>query len=257
MAVKRILFLLADLVLLSAQLCTEIPNPGSLKQIDAGNGLVVGVEPTGNAFMLNGEDWLYLAGNMKHVTSGVSGVWMVDNDNNVYKMIAGNLVNVPGFFHLIDAGGDHFVAGINSENETRCLSHSELVALRPNSSVSWTYMDARLRYFSCGQKSCWGVNAVNDVVFRKGIEPLRSCKGNSWNNIPSKFYMVEVGNDGSVYGAKPDGSVYRRDGFDTNHPAGTKWTKLTDITARVSHLSYDMNILWLITKDNRILRCQL
>ncbi|XP_042296357.1 fish-egg lectin-like [Sceloporus undulatus] len=256
MAMKRILFLLADLVLLNAQLCTEIPNPGLLKQIDAGNGLVVGLEPTGNAFMLNGEDWLYLAGGMKHVSAGISGIWMVDNDNFIYRLIGGNLEKVSESFQQIDAGGDLFVAGIKSNHQSVCLSSADFLTMKPSSLVTWSNMDRELKYLTCGLNGCWGVNSADAVYFRIGIEPHR-CQGNRWDYIAGTFSMVKVGSDGNVYAVKKGGEVYHRVGITDSKPSGTKWMKVNSITARAKDLAYDLNVLWLITQDDKILRCQM
>ncbi|XP_060639785.2 fish-egg lectin-like [Anolis sagrei] len=256
MAVRRILFLLADLLLLNAQLCTEIPNPGLLKQIDAGNGLVVGLEPTGNVFMLNGEDWLYLAGGMQHVSVGISGIWMVDYDKHIYRLLGSNLEKVSESFEQINAGGNLFVAGVKSGNHPMCLSSSEFLAMKPTSSVTWTVMSGTMKSLSCGLQGCWGVNTAGSVYFRTGIEPQR-CQGTRWEYIPSTFSMIDVGSDGKVYGMKKGGDVFYRDGITDSKASGTRWTKVNNINARAKHLTYDANILWLITQDDRILRCQM
>ncbi|KAH0631329.1 hypothetical protein JD844_005617 [Phrynosoma platyrhinos] len=258
MAVKRILFLLADLVLLNAQLCMEIPNPGHLKQIDAGNGIVVGLEPTGNVFMLNGEDWLYLAGGMKHVSAGISGIWMVGNDNIIYRLMGGNLEKVSESFQQIDAGGDLFVAGVKSNYQPVCLSSAEFLTMKPSSlpGLTWTNMDWEMKFLTCGLKGCWGVNRVDAVYFRVGIQPHR-CQGNRWDYVPGTFSMVKVGSDGSVYAVKKGGEVYHRVGITDSKAAGTKWMKVNNITAHAKDLAYDLNVLWLITQDDKILRCQM
>ncbi|XP_053124303.1 fish-egg lectin-like isoform X2 [Hemicordylus capensis] len=251
---RRILLLLADLVLLNAQLCTEIP--GTLKQIDAGNGFVIGLEPTGDAYMKFGEDWHYLAGEMKHVTAGAGGVWMIDNNAHAYRLVGGKLELVSGSFSQIDAGGDLFVAGVNQLTESWCLSRSGLVTKSPSFPGSWANLEGSLIYYSCGWRGCWGINTVNEIWFRHGISS-QDCKGTHWEHVPSTFSMVEVGSDGSVFAVKTNGAVYRRDGITDSRPVGTKWTIMRDINAKIKHLAYDLNILWLITEEDKILRCQM
>uniref|UniRef100_A0A8D2JKM3 Uncharacterized protein n=1 Tax=Varanus komodoensis TaxID=61221 RepID=A0A8D2JKM3_VARKO len=237
--------------------CTEIPNPGSLKQIDAGNGLVVGLEPTGNAFMLNGDDWLYLAGDMKHVTVGPNGLWMTGNNGNLYRMIGGNLEKIEGMDPSIRLmlGGEHFMAGVTPESESMCLSSSELFNLKVNSSVSWSPVHNLVDYYSCGKKGCWGITTDHSLVFRYGIEPER-CQGNSWKTISDGYTMVEVGNDGTAYAVRENGRVYYWDEI-TDFDAYPKETRFRGIMSKVKHLSYDLGILWLITQDDKIMRCQL
>ncbi|XP_063167754.1 fish-egg lectin-like [Candoia aspera] len=255
MVMKEILIFLANVVLLKAQVCTEIPNPGTLEQIHAGNGLVVGLEPTGNVFMMNGEDWLYLAGGMKHVTSGVGGIWMVDNNDQIYRMIGGNLERIPGSFNQINAGGAFYVVGINSEGQASCISSSQLNTMKAGSPLTWTNMEGSLGSITCGLNGCWGVSSDSDVHYRHGVKPER-CEGTTWEHIPGIYSMIATGSDGSVFALK-SGNTYRRDGITTDKVTGSRWARVNGITEKAKRLTYDLNILWLITIDDKILRCQL
>ncbi|KAM6428811.1 fish-egg lectin-like [Liasis olivaceus] len=255
MVMKEILIFLASVVVLKAQVCTEIPNPGTLKQIHAGNGFVVGLEPTGNVFMMNGEDWLYLAGGMKHVTSGVGGIWMVGNSSQIYRMIGGNLERIPGSFNEINAGGTFLVVGINSEEQATCISSSELNKMVAGSPLHWTDMEGSLKSITCSLNGCWGVSSNNIVNYRHGVQPER-CEGTRWEYIASGYSMIATGSDGRVFALKT-GYIYSRDGITASKVTGSKWTKINGISEKAKYLTYDLNILWLITLDDKILRCQL
>ncbi|KAG2470577.1 FEL protein, partial [Polypterus senegalus] len=93
---------------------------GSLEQIDAGLGMLVGVNSNDNIYILFGGTWVQLPGALQHVTVGPAGLWGVNSANQIYKMVNGNWVHVPGWLQQIDAGGDQFVAGVNMYNDIYC-----------------------------------------------------------------------------------------------------------------------------------------
>ncbi|XP_056398406.1 fish-egg lectin-like [Hyla sarda] len=231
-------------------LCNLIP--GNLKQIDAGAGQVYGVNDTDYIFRLVDQSWTLLSGQLIHVSVGAAGVWGVTNSNTVFKYQDNSWVSVNGALKQIDAGGNKYVAGVNSQNSVYCLNQDQVVSLA--TTLTYTSIDGSLKYYSCGLYGCWGVNGNNEVFYRYGVQPT-ACSGTKWENIKGSLAMVEVGADGSVYGVSPEGDVYKRDEVSEMNPVGTQWIKL-NVCGKYRHVSYDMGILWLIALNGDIYKCQ-
>ncbi|XP_036375677.1 fish-egg lectin-like [Megalops cyprinoides] len=233
--------------------CTQVP--GKLKQIDAGVGQVFGVNDGGNIYTLYGRSWVQLPGLLKHVSVGPAGIWGTNNGNNIYKMVGGDWVQVPGLLKQVDAGGDQIISGVNMDDAIFCMGRQGAVQFKgPSSPTPWQGIPGGLKYYTCGPKSCWGVNSNDDIYIMKDVTDT-NCMGNkSWQNIPGKLSMIEVATDGSVYGVNKDGDIYRRDGITDSAPAGTAWTAVS-VCMKSKHVSFDLGHLWVITQDGSILDC--
>ncbi|XP_076155125.1 fish-egg lectin-like [Alosa pseudoharengus] len=235
----------------NAYTCEVIP--GSLVQIDVGNGQVMGVNKEDNIFTLYESTWTQINGKLKHVTVGQAGIWGVNCANNIFKLAAGSWVQVPGLLKQIDAGGDQFVAGCNHDDVPFCLTVGYMGA---NGPVSWTSYPGKLKYYSCGPYSCWGINSEDQIFIRKGVDSLH-CQGvGDWQHIAGSLSMIEVGGDGSVYGVNSAGNVFRRDSTSPCKPEGDEWTQINIHNGQVKHVSYDMDHLWIILKDDAIYNCK-
>ncbi|XP_069478130.1 fish-egg lectin-like [Ambystoma mexicanum] len=232
--------------------CSQVP--GALVQIDAGNGLVFGVDSTNKIYTLFGSSLIQLSGALIHVSVGAAGVWGVNGANYIYKMVGGNWVQTSGSLKQIDAGGAQFVAGVNSNNNVYCLNEGATVSAKDGSPLPWVNIPGALKYYSCGPLGCWGVNSNDDVFFRNSVTP-NNCQGNNWQLIVGKLSMIEVGRDGTVYGVNSIGHLYRRNGILNATPMGTSWTQLTFQSRKFRHVSIDLGLLWLITSDQKIFKC--
>ncbi|EMP34308.1 Fish-egg lectin [Chelonia mydas] len=218
MMLWEFLLLLPPLLAGSSALdCMEMP--GSLKQIDASNGQVFGVNTAGNVYTLYGDSWVQLPGSLKHVSVGPAGVWGVNKNNNIYKLVGGSWKKVTGLLKQIDAGGDVFVAGVSMNGGIYCLSRPAAVSVNNASTLPW----------------------VNTA----------------WQNIPGKLSMIEVGTEGSVYGVNSAGQIYRRDGITKSNPIGTTWTQVASFLCKCKHVSYDLGLLWLINDQEKIMKCRI
>ncbi|KAK1155405.1 fish-egg lectin-like, partial [Acipenser oxyrinchus oxyrinchus] len=161
-----------------------------------------------------------------------------------------------GQLKQIDAGGNQFVAGVNMQDNIYCLNRDPTVTtLGGAASIPWNLLTGALKYYSCGPYSCWGVNAADQIFVMKGVTP-DSCMGsNTWQQVPGALSMIEVSTDGRVYGVNSAGNVYRRDGVSVDNPAGTDWIDLT-MCVKSKHVSYDLGVLWVISKEDNILACR-
>ncbi|KAH1180581.1 hypothetical protein KIL84_009417 [Mauremys mutica] len=223
MLLWEFLLLLPLLAGSSAQDCIEIP--GSLKQIDASNGQVFGVNSAGNIYTLYGDSWAQVPGSLKHVTVGPAGVWGVNNNDNIYKLVGGSWQQVTGLLKQIDAGGDMFVAGVSMYDGIYCLSRPATVSANSDSALPWVNIAGSLKYYSCGLWGCWGVNSADNIYFRFDVTP-DSCAGS-------------------------------RDGITKSNPVGTTWTQVASFICNCKHVSYDLGLLWLITDQDKIVKCRI
>ncbi|XP_022530102.2 fish-egg lectin-like [Astyanax mexicanus] len=215
--------------------------PGFLKQLDAGNGQVFGVTSSNTVFTLYGGAWTMIRGSLKHVSVGPAGVWGVDSSNFIYRLQNGEWVVVGGLLKQVDAGGSVFAAGVNMYDDIFC-------------GVGWKTLPGKLKYYSCGPYSCWGVNSADQIFIMKDVTSS-ACGGSlNWEHIPGALSMIEVSTDGKVYGVTSNGDVFTRDGVSPRAPAGTGWRHIP-IGRAIKHVSYDLGHLWAIAKDDQILEC--
>ncbi|KAG8433819.1 hypothetical protein GDO86_012261 [Hymenochirus boettgeri] len=229
--------------------CTLIP--GTLTQLDAGSGQVYGVNAEGGIFHWVDEEWVQVPGGLIHVTVGPAGVWGVNAANYIYKIQDNTWVQVSGLLKQIDAGGEQFIAGVNSGDAIYCVDQAGTTSRETG--LPWINIAGGLKYYSCGPIGCWGVNSANQIFYRYSVSPTE-CQGSQWTEVEGSLTMIEVGIDGSVYGVAADGKVFRRDGICPNTPTGTTWTQL-DTCGSFKHVSYDSGYLWLITLKGQIVRC--
>ncbi|OCT73234.1 fish-egg lectin [Xenopus laevis] len=217
-----------------------------LKQLDAGNGDVFGVSDDGRVYFWHSTQWRQIKGNYLHVTVGPAGVWAVDKHNLVYKLQNFEWIKVSGLLKQIDAGGDMFVAGVNAEDNIYCLKEK-------GTDISYTHIEGKLMYYSCGPLGCWGINNIYEIYYRKNVTKT-SCQGTGSEQVNGILVMVEVGTDGSVFAVTTNGKVVTRLGISPKNPVGTEWKEL-DLYNSFKHVSYDAGFLWLIAENGRVIRC--
>ncbi|XP_072409628.1 fish-egg lectin-like [Chiloscyllium punctatum] len=240
-------------VALSDLICKPIE--GNLKQIDAGNGQVFGVSANGSVYTRHDGAWVWVPGNLAHVTVGPAGIWGVDSANIVYRKRGGSWLVVNGLLKQIDAGGNGIVGGVNMNDDIFCAHQDEARSAISISSPNYNHIDGKLKYYSCGMYSCWGVNANDDIYFRTAVTSSQ-CVGIEWTKVDGRLSMIETGTDGSVYGVNSNGNVYRRDGITSQNPVGISWTPINIGGTPFKHVTVDLEEMWLVTTLNNIIHCQ-
>uniref|UniRef100_A0A3B1J194 Fish-egg lectin n=1 Tax=Astyanax mexicanus TaxID=7994 RepID=A0A3B1J194_ASTMX len=218
--------------------------PGSLKQIDVGERTACfGVELQAmEIFTLYSGAWTRISGSLKHVSVGPAGVWGVNANNYIYRLDNGDWVPVNGQLKQVDAGGTVSPAGVNMFDDIFCLQGGE--------GASWTNLPGKLKYYSCGLNSCWGVNSGNLIYIMKGVTS-NTCAGSlKWEQVSGYLSMIEVSTDGKVYGVNSNGDMY--ESYSPPIPAG--WRQV-QFGQKVKHVSYDLGHLWVIGTDNSIMDC--
>ncbi|XP_048028335.1 fish-egg lectin-like [Megalobrama amblycephala] len=229
---------------------------GTLKQIDAGAGSVVGVNDQNEVFVLNNNVFTKVFTSLKHFSVGPAGQIGVDTANNIFKVRGGSLVQIGGLLKQVDAGGDQNVAGVNMNDDIFCFNMDANNKL-PSSSVPWVHIGGRLKYYSCGPYSCWGVNSVDQIWIMKGVSG-NACSGSgSFVIVPGLLSMIEVATDGSVFGVNANGALFQRTGISQSNPAGTDWISMVACPNGHKHVSFDLGLLWVVCVDGSIRKCTL
>ncbi|XP_078389604.1 fish-egg lectin-like [Cetorhinus maximus] len=236
-----------------ALVCKQIG--GHMKQIDASNGQVYAVDFRGNVFTRRGESWARVPGNLAHVTVGASGVWGAGKDQKFYRLVDGSWAILAGLLMQVDAGGDQIVAGVDRRNDIFCSNKDATVSAASFSTPAYSQIQGKMKYYSCGPQTCWGVNAGGYIYCRLHVHP-KACIGSHWQRVSGKFLMVEVGTDGTVYGIGRSGAIFRRVGISKKKPEGTRWVLLHFLGRRFRHVSADLGTLWLVETDGDVVRCQ-
>ncbi|XP_040886215.1 fish-egg lectin-like [Toxotes jaculatrix] len=257
-AVAAFLLVLCYLAASDAWSCKEAPRLYDVAQIDAGQGKVVARNKNNHVFFLSGSSWYKLGSvSLKHVTVGPAGLWGTSPTNRVYKFVAGDFRPASGLsMQQVDAGGNGQVVGITSNTfYTYCLRDSYASSFKGVGSLSWTYLSWKLKYYSCGPKyGCWAVDTSSRVYFNRNMTPS-TCSASGWTYISGlSLKMIEVATDGSVFGVATNGRVYQRSSISSIRPQGSSWVAVS-MCMPISHLSYDLGQLWVVTNSGMLLQC--
>ncbi|XDV25161.1 hypothetical protein PO909_029126, partial [Leuciscus waleckii] len=255
-ACQCILLLFSCQILYTRALECEVI-PGTLKQIDAGLGSVGGVNNDSEVFLFLGNSFTRINASLKHITIGPAGQFGVSPTNIVFKFQSGifrQIQGISGGLKQVDAGSE-IVAGVNPIDDVFCIN-KDTNNNGPPANAAWTQLTGgRLKYYSCGPYSCWGVNFTDNVFLKRNVTGS-SCGGSAFSEIVNgSLSMVEVATDGSVYGVDSQGSLMQRVGVSPSNPAGTGWQRIAACPFGHKHVTYDVGRLWVICIDGSIRRC--
>ncbi|XP_072409654.1 fish-egg lectin-like [Chiloscyllium punctatum] len=228
---------------------------GRMKQIDASNGQVYAVDFGGNVFTRRGNSWARVLGRMLHVTVGATGVWGTGRDQVLYRQVDGSWAILAGELTQVDAGGDQILVGVNRRNNVFCSNKMAAVSAVNHNSPRYKVIRGKMKYYSCGPQTCWGVSPSGYVFCRLNVHP-GSCTGTHWRRVDGRFLMVEVGTDGTVYGIDIRGRVFRRTGISRCRPEGRRWVRVHFLRRSFRHVSVDLGILWLVERNGNVIQCR-
>ncbi|XP_062895100.1 fish-egg lectin-like [Mobula hypostoma] len=239
----------------TALICTRVS--GRMRQIDASNGQVYGVGLNNRGYTWVGGHWMLLAetGALAHISVGPVGVWAVGTGQELYRMVEGRWAILAGLLSQVDTGGNQIVVGVDSERQVFCSNRRAAISASNFSGPAYSQLPGRLRYYSCGPRTCWGIATSGTTQVRLGVHPQR-CVGSRWRRVPSSMVMVEVASDGSVYAVDSSGEVFRRAGITHSNPVGTHWKRVHILGRRFRHVTADLGALWLIERNFNVVRCR-
>nr|WP_240914652.1 tectonin domain-containing protein [Polaribacter sp. 20A6]AAK01372.1 putative membrane protein [Carassius auratus]AAK01373.1 putative membrane protein [Carassius gibelio] len=227
---------------------------GNLKQIDAGSGSVVGVNNNNEIFVLIDNIFTKISGSLKHFSVGPAGQLGVNTANNIFRFQSGGFVRLEGLLNQVDAGGDQIIAGVNMYDDIFC-SNMDANNKWLSSNIPWINIGGKLKYYSCGPYSCWGVNHNDQIFIMKDVSSSVCSGSGSFVNIPGLLSMIEVATDGSVYGVNSQGSLFKRTGVTRCTPDGTDWIPVVACPNGHQHVSFDLGVLWVVCVDGSIRKC--
>ncbi|KAG1970831.1 fish-egg lectin-like [Pimephales promelas] len=228
---------------------------GNLKQIDAGSGSVVGVNDQNEAFVLTDNTFRKIGMSLKHISVGPAGQLGVNAADKIFKLQGGSFEQIQGLLKQVDAGGDQIISGVNVNDDIFCLNMDPNNKWSP-SAIPWVSITGKLKYFSCGPYSCWGVNSTDQIWISKDVSS-NACSGSGFVNIGGFLSMIEVATDGSVFGVNREGTLYQRNGVTQSNLAGTNWISMVACPNNHKHVSFDLGFLWVVCGDGSIRRCTL
>ncbi|KAK2871449.1 hypothetical protein Q8A67_023976 [Cirrhinus molitorella] len=232
--------------------CTMVS--GNLKEIDAGSGSVVGVNNQNEAFVLIDNVFTKISPSLTHFSVGPAGQLGVDSANNIFKLQSGSFIMFPGRLKQVDAGGDQILAGVTKNDEIFCLN-MDANNKWPCSTTPWVQLNGRLKHYSCGPYSCWGVSADDKIWIMKDVSN-KACSGSgNFENISGRLSMIEVATDGSVFGVSSQKELFQRTGVSRSNPAGTDWQQMVACPNGQQHVSFDLGVLWVVCVDGSIRKC--
>uniref|UniRef100_A0A8C2PT60 Fish-egg lectin-like n=1 Tax=Cyprinus carpio TaxID=7962 RepID=A0A8C2PT60_CYPCA len=197
-------------------------------------------------FILIDNVFTKISGSLKHFSVGPAGQLGVNQANNIFKFQSGMFIHFPGLLKQVDAGGDQIIAGVNMNDDIYCLN-MDANNKWPSSTTPWVKLNGKLKYYSCGPYSCWGVNRNDQIYIMKVI----------FKNIPGLLSMIEVATDGSIFGVNFQGNLYQRTGETHSKPEGTDWISMVACPNGHKHVSFDLGVLWVVCVDGSIRKCTL
>ncbi|XP_037399269.1 fish-egg lectin-like [Pygocentrus nattereri] len=156
--------------------------PGSLKQLDVGNGQVFGVNSNNQIYTLYSTSWIQVPGSLKHVSVGPAGVWGVDSNNYIYKLGGGDWVIVPDLNALFFSSRRAFRSG--DVTPTTCAG-----------SLNWEQISGGLSMIEVSTDGkVFGVSSIGEVYQRDGVSPSNPT-GTGWRQVPSPQKIKHVSYD--------------------------------------------------------------
>ncbi|XP_048013413.1 fish-egg lectin-like [Megalobrama amblycephala] len=229
--------------------------PGTLKQIDAGLGIVGGVNNDNEVFLFLGTSFERIGLSAKHFTVGPAGELGANSSNNVVKFVDGSFKLIPGIqFKQVDAGGDQIIVGVSPVDDVFCLNKDNN-NVGPSSDAPWVQLAGKLKYYSCGPYSCWGVNSAGNVLIRRFVTGAACGGSNVFEAVTGALSMVEVATDGNVFGIDPQGNLLQRVGVSISNPFGSSWTVIYICPNGHKHVTFDLGWLYVICSDGSVRRC--
>ncbi|XP_059367908.1 fish-egg lectin-like [Carassius carassius] len=229
--------------------------PGTLKQIDAGLGVVGGVNDDNEVFLFLGTRFERIGSSLKHFTVGPAGELGANSTNNVFKFADGSFKQIPGIqLKQVDAGGDQIIVGVSPVDDVFCLN-KDANNVMPSGDAPWVQLTGKLKYYSCGPNSCWGVNAAGNIVIRRSVTGAACGGSGAFEAVGGALSMVEVASDGNVFGVDLQGNLLQRTGITISNLPGSNWGLISICPNGHKHVTYDLGSLYVICSDGSIRRC--
>nr|BAL43194.1 repellent [Solaster dawsoni] len=156
--------------------------------------------------------WSQISGRLKHVSVGVSGVWGVNSNDNIYYR------------------GDSY-----GEEES-------------NTCAAWVQTEGALKQLDVGKNVVWGVNGGDNIYYREGISATNPT-GADWVQVSGALKHVSVSQNGHVWGVNGHDQVYHRIGASNCNQGGDSWS---EIGGRLKQISVGNSGVWGVNSGDNI-----
>ncbi|CAH1259009.1 PKDREJ [Branchiostoma lanceolatum] len=159
-------------------------------------------------------EWQHIAGGLTFVSVGLSGVWGVDSDYQIYYRTG------------------------TYKNEA-------------SPGTGWELIDGGLKQISSGNNTVWGVTSNDDIFIRLGISSS-APHGSRWSLISGKLKQVHVSSTSDqVWGVDSGDNVFRRTGITTSNLAGTSWQHIST-SGGLKYVSIGKAGVWGVSSNDQI-----
>ncbi len=200
-----------------------------MRQVDTGiTAHVWATDSNQDVYYLNGNKFEQVPGKLIHVSSGEAGVWGVDEQNKIFYregVDQGNSIGsgwkiIKGGLFQIDSGPTGIVCGVTSVFKVFC--RVGITKANPTG-TKWQRIAGRMKYISCFNYGCWGVNKYNSVYF--------TSQTNGWSTTWMKIgcdhmVKIEAGPNDQVWGLNANNELFTRIGVNQSFPSGLTWNKV-------------------------------
>jgi len=191
--------------------------PGALKGISKGISGVWGVNRNDDIYQLNrdGESWAQMSGKLVQVSSGES-VWGVNSAGNIYY----KKYNWRNSWELIP--GNLYNVAVSNKGRVWGVNRGGSIYRRTGS--IWEQVPGRAKQVSVGESGVWVVNSSDDIYYRTGTFGDIDTAGSGWVQVAGKLKWISSGKD-TVVGVNRADSIYYRNAVSSSNPTGTGgWT---------------------------------
>ena len=195
--------------------------------------------------------WKTLAGKLKHVSVGASGIWGINSSGSLYRLDGKSWTQIhPSGWLTVSSGGKYIWATRTDRTVRRGDGDSwnvvpggliqieastgrNVLAIAPDYTIwrytgtTWQRLDGHLRQVTSGISGVWAVGMSNHVYYRPQTYGDEANVGPNWQHVSANPQMkwVASGND-LVLAIDRSGNLHYRDGITVSQPTGTRWVKV-------------------------------
>eukprot|EP00771_Trimastix_marina_P002751 gnl/Trimastix_PCT/391.p1 GENE.gnl/Trimastix_PCT/391~~gnl/Trimastix_PCT/391.p1 ORF type:complete len:552 (+),score=79.73 gnl/Trimastix_PCT/391:68-1723(+) len=182
-----------------------MPVPGTATQIECGcKGRLFAIN-NGNLYRFRKPQWDPIPGQAIDMGVGMDGsVWVVNPQNDVFRLVAAQWMAVPGKLQRIAVGSAHMVWGVDPNGQVFRWAMTGWQAIPAPSGTPCVDISVG------ADGTCWCLDANHDIYHWNGT--------NAWQKAPGRLSQIDVASWTDVLGTNAQGEVYEW--------AGTAWNRI-------------------------------
>lgn len=215
---------------------------------------------------------------MKQISVGSMGVWAVDKDQKIFRLVNGVWKQVPGSLHSISVGGTQ-VWGVNKKhvaykyagnNKWTLMGGEDLafVDVSENDNVwavsrlnnvfrytgsEFKFVPGVCKHITVGPAGVWCTKTNGEPFYREGTYGDLNTKGTGWTKIDGNVKWMGSGN-GIMVAVNNGDSIYYRSGMSSVKPTGTHWVH---VGGRLNNIDVHGKVVYGSNRGQDLYRCML